>query len=70
MIEERAESASTFEFIHRCVQRARVKSTLRVLLIYKINEIPFTGSLERKGLSVTSTSALGERNGKKAKEKE
>ena len=66
MIKERAESAPTFEFIQRCVQPARVKSTLRVLLIYKINEIPFTGYLGRKGLSVTSTNALGERNGKKA----
>ena len=54
------------EFIQRCVQSTRVKLTLTILLIYKIIEIPFTGSLGRKGLSMTSTSALGERNGKKA----
>ena len=49
MIEERAESASTLEFLQRCVKPARVKSTFRVRLMYKIKEIQFTGLLGEKG---------------------
>lgn len=63
-------SAPTLEFMERCVQPASVESTLRVLLIYKINEIPFIGVCGKKRVERDFNQRSRVRNGKKGSEKE